>query len=171
MTMTPSNVIEQRPTTPAERAHMERTLTDLRARAKAGDAQAQRDLGCAYHWGEESWDDLLPRDFELSRHWYVMAAEQGHLEAMSDVFLMLLYGEGGPPDVERGMRYLRFVASRPRWTPYSESAAELLAAYHQSGEYGCAVDPSEVKRWLAVAADQRRKYRGVLRKSKGGLLE
>lgn len=160
LTITPT------PSSPDVRAPLLAEFEALRARAAAGDPQAQRDLGCAYIWGDDAcWGEgVVPRDLALARHWYVLAAEQGHAEAMSDVSYMLLEGHGGSPDVERGLRYLRFLATRRYCVIGGEDAAQLLACYHDSGAFGLPQDPAEVQKWLRLARDHRRFYRGHLRK-------
>jgi hypothetical protein len=138
----------------------------LRDKAEAGDPESQRDLGCAYVWGDDAiWGrGLVPHDLTLARHWYTLAAEQFHPQAMWDVNSMLLRGEGGPPDVERALRYLRILATRRRHVLYGEDAAQLLASFHQDGDFGLSQNPAEVEKWLRLAKDHRRFYRGYLRK-------
>src|SRR5436190_448855 len=79
--------------------------------------------------------------------WYPLAAEQGNLEAMWDVCHMLLDGEGGPPDVERGLRYMRTMARHRKWSYGGESSAELLLIYQRNGDYGLVPDPVLIAEW------------------------
>jgi TPR repeat protein len=150
--------------TPEKLADLEKDLQLLRERAEAGDREAQRELGCAYFWGEEFYGPLLKKDLALCRHWYVQAAEQGHTDAMWDVAHMLLDGEGGPPDLERGLRYLHFLASRRRYVAYGKSAAEVLSCCYHSGNYGLPADPAASEYWFQRVSDHRRYERGYDRK-------
>jgi hypothetical protein len=149
-----------------ERAELHRAATELRARAESGDPDAQRDLGCACIWGPESWGDAIPKDDALARHWYVLAAEQGHQIAMDDVAYMLLEGHGGPPDVERGIRYLRFLASRRRQNWHGKDASQLLAWIYRTGAHGIPADAKAANYWEKRARDHERYARGERRKSK-----
>lgn len=141
----------------------ERYTTDWRAHlalAQKGDVQAQRDLGCAYWHGEHG----LPKNDHLSRHWYTMAAERGHAEAMYDVSTMYLNGEGGPADVPRALAYLRRAASQRRWDVGADSAARLLADIYERGHCGVTPDPGQATHWKTVEAELERKYRGWRRR-------
>ena len=53
-----------------------RSLVDIRARAEAGDAEAQKNLGVMYAIGEG-----MPQDDAEAVAWFRKAAEQGHAEA------------------------------------------------------------------------------------------
>ena len=53
-------------------------LADLRARAEAGDASAQYNLGLMHAEGR-----VVPQDFAEAATWYRKAAEQGHVEAIA----------------------------------------------------------------------------------------
>ena len=51
-------------------------LADLRARAEAGDADAQSDIGFMYGTGQ-----CIPQDVTEAVRWLRLAAEQGHARA------------------------------------------------------------------------------------------
>ena len=139
---------------------------EMLRRAERGDAQAQNDVGVSYIWGEEGFS----RDEARARHWYYLAAEQGHHEAQWNVCEMLLYGQGGPVDVERGLQYLRRAALARRWFPFAVSAAETLIEIYRQGLHGQPANPSEVTRWQGVLKDQRRRERGQKRKHRSRFL-
>jgi TPR repeat protein len=82
--------------------------------AKSGDLHAIRNLGCAFIWGENGF----PKDESRARHWYIVAARHGHYQAMWDVATMLLNGEGGPKDIEKGIQFLSRVSNKNRFTVY-----------------------------------------------------
>ena len=60
-------------------------LADLRARADAGEASAQFNLGWMYYLG---WG--VPQDDAEAAAWYRRSAEQGHADAQFYLFVKLL---------------------------------------------------------------------------------
>ena len=58
------------------RAQDEQALAELRARAEAGDAASQFNLGFRYATGEG-----VPEDDAEAARWFRLAAEQGHASA------------------------------------------------------------------------------------------
>ena len=69
------------------------TLADLRARAEAGDAEAQYNLGMMYGNGRG-----VPQDDIEAVAWFRLAAEQGHAPAQNNLGVMYSEGEGVPQD-------------------------------------------------------------------------
>lgn len=136
--------------------YLYKTVENLVACAQKGDAQAQRELGCQYWWGDEG----LPKDVSLARHWYSLAAAQGHCEALYDLSTMLLEGEGGAKDVPAALDFLRRAALRRRWDPDAECAAKLLADIYRGGYFSVTPDAAEAERWEAIEREQERKHRG-----------
>ncbi len=136
------------------------TLTPAKAellrRAKFGLVDALRDLGCSYIWG----DDGFPKDQQRARFWYLVAAENGHTEAMWDVATMCLEGEGGPKDVALALKLLKRAASRRRWGCGCESAASVLTQIYTEGLAGEPVDPEQAAIWRERSRMLHRKYRG-----------
>ena len=63
------------------------TIAELRARADAGDAEAQNDLGVMYDNGK-----VLPQNFVQAAVWYRKGAAQGH--RVSELFLDRMYKTG-----------------------------------------------------------------------------
>ena len=63
-------------------------LADLRARAEAGDADAQTNLGVMYANG-----DGVPEDYTEAAAWYRKAAEQGHADAQFTLGQMYFTGD------------------------------------------------------------------------------
>ena len=72
----------------------------LRARAEAGDAEAQYNLGVMYASGEG-----VPQDYAEAVRWYRLAAEQGDAGAQS--FLGAMYHDciGVPQDYAEAVRW------------------------------------------------------------------
>ena len=75
-------------------------IAALRARAEAGDAEAQYDLGVMYASGEG-----VPQDYAEAVRWYRLAAEQGDAGAQS--FLGAMYHDciGVPQDYAEAVRW------------------------------------------------------------------
>ncbi len=129
-------------------------------KAIKGDMQAQRDVGCLHIWGEEGF----PKCEERARYYYTLAAEKGHCEAMWDVSTMYLNGEGGEPDIFRGLFYLKKAASRRRWDIGAENAASFLEYIYTEGLFGLDNDENQASYWSKVSKELHRKYRGWKRK-------
>ena len=68
-------------------------LADRRARAEAGDASAQYNLGVMYATGRD-----VPQDDAEAVAWYRRAAEQGHTEAQYNLGRMYAAGRGVQED-------------------------------------------------------------------------
>ena len=77
-------------------------LAEKRARADAGDAEAQHALA-------EMWLDV-PRDEAVK--WYRKAAEQGHAEAQHDLGWMYHLGRGVPEDKAEAARWYKQAAEQ-----------------------------------------------------------
>jgi len=79
----------------------------LRARAEAGDAEAQSNLGFRYEYGEG-----VPEDSEEAVRWYRRAANQGHADAQYSLGAMYGTGEGVPQDDAEATRLYRLAADQ-----------------------------------------------------------
>jgi len=79
----------------------------LERRALEGDAQAQYELGAAYHDGEG-----VRQDFERAVHWYAKACKQGQVDALFRLGLLTGAGEGRPADNTEAQRLLRQAAAQ-----------------------------------------------------------
>ena len=89
------------------RAQDDQALAELRARAEAGDAVAQFNLGFMYTNGEG-----VPQDDDEAVRWYRLAAEQGHAPAQALLGAMYMDGRGVPQDDETAHVWLNLAASR-----------------------------------------------------------
>ena len=89
--------------------------------ARAGDMQAQFDLGYSYYNGQNG----LPVDYEKSRMWYEQASKLGHANAMFNLGWRLWLGEGGEVDRKRAIELWRRSADKG----YLESLNALGRAY------------------------------------------
>ena len=95
---------------PGERAFRRgdytRAAALLRAKAEAGQAEAQSYLGYQYQYGLG-----VPKSYEEAAHWFLRAAEQG--EPSAQFFLGLLYdkGLGLPEDPIEAEKWLDLAAA------------------------------------------------------------
>ena len=79
----------------------------LRARAEAGVAEAQLDLGFMYANGRG-----VPQDYEKAERWYRLAAEQGHTTAQNGLGFMYENGAGVPQDYVEAHKWYNLAAAR-----------------------------------------------------------
>ena len=82
-------------------------LADLHARADAGEATAQHDLGFLYSDGLG-----VPQDHAEAAAWYRRAAEQGHATAQHGLGVMYSDGLGVPQDYVEAHMWLNLAASQ-----------------------------------------------------------
>jgi TPR repeat protein len=153
----------------------------VRARAVAGDADAQNDLGGRLMAAND------PAQLREARQWFRRASGAGHAEAMNNFATMLLMGVGGPADEAEGRRLRDLAAQRgsvganlsiaeryirggegyprdaARGLAHVRAAAESsssqagyaqwrLGMMHLQG-LGTPADPAEAYRWVVRAAD------------------
>ena len=79
----------------------------LRARAEAGDAEAQVDLGVMYFVG-----DGVPQDYAEAVRWFRQAADQGLAPAQFSLGVAYGSGEGVPQDEAEAVRWFRLAADQ-----------------------------------------------------------
>ena len=94
---------------PTQDAHspVAQALADLRARAEAGDATAQYNLGAMYDQGRG-----VPQDDAEAVAWYRRAAEQGDARAQYNLGGMYAEGLGVPQDAVEALMWLTIAAAR-----------------------------------------------------------
>jgi hypothetical protein len=80
-------------------------ISQLRAKAEAGDAAAQLALGRAYKDGNG-----VPRNAEEAVRWHRMAAEQGNPAAQRELSLMYLEGRGVEQNKEEAFKWCQKAA-------------------------------------------------------------
>jgi len=96
----------------------------LRARAEAGDAEAQNDLGFMYDNGRD-----VPEDDTDAVRWYRLAADQGHATAQFNLGFMYRDGRGVPQDAAEAVRWYRLAADQG-----DAVAQNLLGTMYRNGE-------------------------------------
>lgn len=77
--------LSSRPSQP--RVYTADEISDLAAKAAAGDAKAQTALGRAYADGNG-----VPQDFQEALRWYRKASSQGNGEAENEIGILYRYG-------------------------------------------------------------------------------
>jgi putative methionine-R-sulfoxide reductase with GAF domain len=71
-------------------------LDEVRKRAELGDPYEQVALATRYATGEE-----MPQDYAMAVHWFLKAAEQGHVGAQDTLGAYYWLGHGAPKDVTK----------------------------------------------------------------------
>jgi hypothetical protein len=124
-------------------AGQEESIQELRARAEAGDAEAQNDLGVIYANG-----NVLPQNLVQAAAWYRKAAEQGDSRAQANLGLMYATGRGVPRnDVEAVAWYRKGAAQGHR---VSKSFLDRM----YEDRRGVSEDDAEFIEWLSAAEGQ-----------------
>ena len=100
----------------------------LRARAEAGDAEAQFSLGGMYEYGVG-----VPQDYVEAVRWHRLAADQGHAGGQSALAGMYSDGEGVSRDRVEAHMLLNLAAAQPRperetYVRGRDRAADLMTA-------------------------------------------
>jgi len=118
-------------------------LTVLRSKAKAGDPEAQNELGDKYYNG-----NVVPEDYAEAVKWYRKAAEQGCADAQNNLGFMYKWGRGVTQDYFEAERWYRKAAER------GHAVAQL--ALGGMYEYGTGVNKNinEAVKWYRKAAEQ-----------------
>ena len=125
------------------RAQDEQALADLRARAEAGEADAQFNLGVMYDNGEG-----VPQNYAEAMRWYRLAAEQGHAEAQGTLGIMYGTGEGVPQDYAEAVRWYELAAEQGL-----ASAQHNLGITYANGR-GVSQDDVQAHMWFNLAASR-----------------
>lgn len=80
---------------------IEKYMAQAEKDALAGDIEASLDLGKHFLVGSR----LYPKNLEKAREWFQKAADSGNADAMYQIGLMLMRGEGGAPDAIGAKKY------------------------------------------------------------------
>lgn len=119
------------------------TLRELRARAAAGDADAQLNMGGVFFTGQD-----VEQDYAEAAKWFHLAARQGHAQAQFNLGMMYATGRGVPHDNIEAVKWYRYAAVR------GLALAQLnLGVAYATGE-GTGQDDAEAVKWFRLAADQ-----------------
>jgi uncharacterized protein len=135
------------PTSPATPPASRTTLSTveiqtLKAKAEAGDAKAQLQLGAAYEDGNG-----VHQNDEQAVNWYRKAAEQGDAEAQNDLGIMYSLGRGVEKSkVEATKWYKRAALQR-----YPKAMFNMGTAYYNGD--GVPVDDTTAYAWFLLAQE------------------
>jgi TPR repeat protein len=131
----PSAANSQRATKP--------NLNELRAKAEAGDVNAEYQLIEMFFQG-----DGVPQDYTEAFKWSLKAAKQGISAAQYGVGLMYYYGKGVPADKAEAAKWFRKAAEQN-----DARSEDWLGTMYSNGD-GVEIDKSEALKWFRKAANQ-----------------
>jgi uncharacterized protein len=114
----------------------------VRARAEAGDAKAQVQLGGLYTKGE-----LVTNSYAEAAKWYQKAAAQGDPEGELALGELYQAGQGLPRDITNAVKWYRLAAGKG-----SAGAQYTLGFMYETGQ-GLPVDQKEASQWFRRAAE------------------
>jgi len=114
----------------------EYTVGTLREYAETGDANAQYRLGCHFY------DD---KDYKEAVHWLRLAADQGHVQAQSELGYCYYGGHGVSTDYTAAVFWLRQAAER------GDARAQHLMSVCYSNGQGVLRDSEQAVRWLQLS--------------------
>lgn len=124
-------------------ATTEQQTAALKARAEAGDAKAQVELGTAYASGQG-----VTADDREALKWFRKAAEKSNPAGEYSLAEMYLTGRGISADLSEAGKWMRRAAED------GDARAQFnLAAMYTQGQ-GVAKDDNEAAKWMRKAADQ-----------------
>lgn len=104
----------------------------------------------AHNYGQCLWEGVFgQRELEQARVWYGRAAEGGFVQSNCALGNMLIKGEGGPADPERGIGLCREAAEA------GDANAQTDMGDHYGMGEGVEQDYVEARRWYLLAAAQQ----------------
>jgi TPR repeat protein len=115
-------------------------IDEALARAEAGDAEAQRNLGVRYATGRG-----VSKDDAEAMRWFRLAADQGHASAQFDLGVRYVTGRGVSKDDAEAMRWYRLAADQG----HADAQHDLGFMYATGSRF-----LAEAVRWFRLAADQ-----------------
>lgn len=115
----------------------------LLAKAKAGSAQAQCQLGMIYDFG-----DGVRTDYAQAEAWYRKAAQQGNPDAQFMLGGLYHFGHGVPQDSDQAFAWIMKAAQQ------GHTDAEFFISTCYSEGWGVAKDDAQAMVWLRKGAEQ-----------------
>ena len=120
------------------------TIEETKAKAEAGDAEAQFNLGASYDLGQNA----LSQDFAEAVSWYLKAAKQGYVFAQNNLAICYANGNGVTQDKVKAVKWYYRAAEQ------GLSAAQCaLGSCYGNGE-GVPKDYVEAYKWENLASAQ-----------------
>ena len=123
--------------------NLPQSLRELRARAQAGDADAQLNMGGVYFKGQE-----IGQDYAESATWFRLSALQGKAQAQYNLGMMYDEGMGVAQDHAEATRWYRLAALQHL------AVAQLNLGFAYANGTGVPENLTEAIRWFRLAADQ-----------------
>jgi TPR repeat protein len=117
-------------------------IAALKAKAEAGDAAAQLELGLAYHDGKG-----VPLNDAMAARWIRKSADQGYAPAQNELGILYRLGEGVDRDKQESVRWFQFAAAQ--WN--AKAMFNLGAAYYNGD--GVEISDDAACRWFVLAAE------------------
>lgn len=118
-------------------------LRELKARAEAGDANAQLNMGGIYFKGQQ-----VNRDYTEGEKWFRRAAQQGQAQAQYNLGMMHASGLGVTQDQAEAVRWYRLAAEQ------GLAIAQLNLGVAYAYGSGLEQNTPEALKWLTLAAKQ-----------------
>lgn len=115
----------------------------VRAKARAGDADAQYEIGRLYAKGQGVW-----HNYPEAAKWYLLAAQQGHAEAQLSIGILYEEGTGVARDLSKAAYWYRKAAEQ------GDARAQVRIGYMYGTGQGVAVDHVQAYLWYSLAAKQ-----------------
>ncbi|MDD4927876.1 MAG: SPOR domain-containing protein [Gallionella sp.] len=126
-----------------EKTDTQRIMRELHAKAAAGDADAQLNMGGMYFKGGD-----VEQDYKEAARWFRLAAHQGHPRAQFNLGMMYDTGQGVKQDHKEAAWWYHLAADQ------GLAIAQLnLGVAYATGQ-GVTQDESEAVRWIHLAAEQ-----------------
>ena len=117
-------------------------VTEIQARAAAGDPQAELRLARAYMLG-----DGVAQDPQTAVEWYRKAAESGNAEAQNAIGIIYMSGEGVDRDKPAAVAWYRKAARQG----YADAMFNLGTAYYNGD--GVPIDDGNAFAWFTLAKE------------------
>ena len=121
----------------------QKPIEDVKAKAEAGDAKSQVELGRRYDKGEG-----VMKDHVEAAKWYLKAAEQNYAEAQNSLGVCYLNSEGVAKREVEAVKWFRKAAEQN----YVDAQFNLGMCYEEADPG--TEDWAEVYKWLSLAARQ-----------------
>ncbi len=127
----------------AATGNMSTALRELHARAVAGDADAQLNMGGVFCKGQD-----IEQDYAECAKWFRLAARQGHSQAQFNLGMMYDLGLGAAQDHTEAVKWYRLAAGQ------GLALAQLnLGVAYATGQ-GILKNEPDAAKWLRLAANQ-----------------
>jgi len=123
------------------------SVQSIKAKAEAGDAKAQNDLGVMYELGQG-----VDTNFANAIIWYRLSAQQGNIEAQCNLGRLYISGQGVAKNYDEALKWATQAAGRG-----NAHAQGILALMYEKGQ-GVTRDYTTAIKWCRRAAQQGDKF-------------